>query len=206
MTKPIGAAPPWPNAGAMFSSDSQVWETPPEFFAALDREFAFTLDVCALPHNAKCSRYFSPSDDGLAQSWVGETCWMNPPFGREIGKWMKKAHEECLRGATVVALVPARVDARWWRRYCTKAAEIRFLEGRLKFIPGELDAPVYSAPFPAAIVVFRPGTQRRGVTIWASKCNGCGLAVLRRPNARYCSNACRQRAFRRRKLDVGAGA
>lgn len=116
-------------SAAMVSSRSSVWETPQELFTALDREFAFTLDVCALPHNAKCSSYFTPDDDGLAQPWAGQVCWMNPPYGREIGKWMKKAHEECLRGATVVALVPARVHARWWRRYCTKAAEIRFPEG-----------------------------------------------------------------------------
>jgi site-specific DNA-methyltransferase (adenine-specific) len=71
---------------ALLSSASNVWATPQEFFDALDREFRFELDVCALPDNAKCPRYFTPDDDGLAQSWAPAVCWMNPPYGRDIGR------------------------------------------------------------------------------------------------------------------------
>ena len=78
------------NKEVMFSSKTDLWETPQDFFEKLDQEFGFELDVCALPENAKCSRYFSPIDDGLEQDWTG-VCWCNPPYGREIEKWVKKA-------------------------------------------------------------------------------------------------------------------
>lgn len=135
----------------LFSSEKCEWETPQDFFEQLDVEFHFDLDVCALPENAKCPRYFTPEDDGLRQEWRG-VCWMNPPYGREIGKWVKKAYESGLEGATVVCLVPARVDTRWWHDYCMKAAEVRFVRGRLKF-GGVKD----NAPFPSAVVIFKPG-------------------------------------------------
>ena len=77
------------NKEVMFSSKTDLWETPQDFFEKLDREFGFELDVCALPENAKCSRYFSPMDDGLEQDWTG-VCWCNPPYGREIEKWVKR--------------------------------------------------------------------------------------------------------------------
>lgn len=123
--------------------------TPPEFFAALDREFGFTLDVCALPHNAKCARYFTPDDDGLAQEWGDNVCWMNPPYGREIPKWMAKAYDAACHGATVVCLVPARTDTRWWHEYAEKG-ERRFVRGRIKFVGN-----AGNAPFPSAVIVFR---------------------------------------------------
>jgi phage N-6-adenine-methyltransferase len=149
---PTGAAKP--RRSVHFTSRSDRWATPIEFFRQLDREFGFTLDVCALADNAKCERYFSPDDDGLRQEWRG-TCWMNPPYGRVIALWMQKAYESALAGATVVCLVPARTDTRWWQDFATKAAEIRFVSGRLKF--GEA---VNSAPFPSAVVVFRPPTAK----------------------------------------------
>jgi phage N-6-adenine-methyltransferase len=133
---------------AMFSSRSDEWATPVEFFNRLNEEFHFELDVCALPTNAKCPRYFTPKTDGLKQEWTG-VCWMNPPYGRQIGNWMKKAYESSLAGATVVCLVPARTDTRWWHDYA-RHGEIRFVCGRLKF--GDADSP---APFPSAIVIFR---------------------------------------------------
>ncbi|AEG14390.1 DNA N-6-adenine-methyltransferase [Desulfofundulus kuznetsovii DSM 6115] len=136
---------------SMFSSRTGEWETPQTFFDALDAEFHFTLDVCARPENAKCARFFTPEQDGLRQSWAGETCWMNPPYGREIGRWVEKAYNEARRGAVVVALLPARTDTRWWHRYVMRAAEIRFVEGRLKFGGAE-----NSAPFPSVVVVFTP--------------------------------------------------
>ena len=134
---------------ALFSSKTCMWATPQELFDEVDREFGFTLDVCASPNNAKCSTYFDEQADGLAQEWTG-TAWMNPPYGREIGRWMRKAYESSTQGATVVCLVPARTDTAWWHDYAVKG-EVRFLRGRLKF-----GGSKSSAPFPSAIVVFRP--------------------------------------------------
>jgi phage N-6-adenine-methyltransferase len=138
-----------------YSSQKMDWETPPEFFAALDAEFGFTLDVCALPHNAKVSRHFTPEDDGLAQSWGDSVCWMNPPYGTAIGKWMAKAYDASTKGATVVCLVPARTDTRWWHDHAMRG-EIRFIKGRIKFVGAK-----FGAPFPVAVVVFRAATQER---------------------------------------------
>jgi phage N-6-adenine-methyltransferase len=131
-----------------YKSLTDLWETPPDLFHKLDQEFHFTLDVCALPENAKCERFFSPNDDGLKQPWDG-VCWMNPPYGRMIGKWMEKAFNEWEKGVLVVCLVPARPDTEWWHRFALRG-EIRFLRGRLKF--GKAKS---GAPFPSAIVVFR---------------------------------------------------
>ena len=136
-----------------FQSRFLAWETPPAFFAEVDREFGFTLDVCALPSNAKCARFYSPADDGLKQGWQG-VCWCNPPYGKEIGLWVQKAQQSASGGgATVVCLLPARTDTRWWHDFVVPfAAEVRFLKGRLKF--GGSANSVNSAPFPSALVVF----------------------------------------------------
>jgi phage N-6-adenine-methyltransferase len=134
-----------------FRSDSDLWETPQALFDELNAEFHFTVDVCALPHNAKLPRYYSPEQDGLRQDWSGEVAWCNPPYGRAIAGWVQKAYEASKAGATVVCLLPARCDTRWWHSYCLPYAEIRYLPGRLKF--GGCDN---SAPFPSAVVVFRP--------------------------------------------------
>lgn len=129
------------------SGGTDEWATPQPLFDALNAEFGFDLDVCALPSSAKCDRYFTPETDGLAQEWSG-ACWMNPPYGDEIPRWIAKAAESAAAGATVVALVPARVETAWWWNHC-RHAEIRFLRGRLRFG----DSP-NSAPFPSAVVVF----------------------------------------------------
>ena len=131
-----------------YKSLTDLWETPPELFRKLDQEFHFTLDVCALPENAKCERFFSPNEDGLKQPWDG-VCWMNPPYGRMIGKWMEKAFNESEKGVLVVCLVPARPDTEWWHTFALRG-EIRFLRGRLKF--GKAKS---GAPFPSAIIIFR---------------------------------------------------
>ncbi len=138
------------NTDVMFSSKTDLWETPQDFFDDLDLEFHFDLDVCALPKNAKCGRYYTPEEDGLAQPWEG-TCWLNPPYGREIGRWVKKAADSATGGATVVMLLPARTDTRWFHDYIYGKAEIRFVKGRLKF-----GGAKNSAPFPSMVVVFRP--------------------------------------------------
>jgi len=138
-----------------FSSRRNNWETPQGLLDKLHEEFHFELDVCATPKNARCKKYYSPEEDGLKQEWKG-VCWMNPLYGREIGKWMKKAYESALAGATVVCLVPARTDTVWWFDYCTKG-EIRFIKGRLKF--SDLKN---AAPFPSAIIVFSPDSLFKG--------------------------------------------
>ena len=136
----------------MFTSDRSDWETPQQFFDELNKEFHFTLDVCAAIDNAKCQRYFPPIIDGLKQTWDG-TCWMNPPYGRKIGEWIKKAYESSLEGCTVVCLLPARTDTKWFHSYCTKG-EIRFIKGRLKFVGSK-----WNAPFPNMVVIFRKGVN-----------------------------------------------
>lgn len=140
------------------SGGTDEWATPQNLFDALHAEFDFNLDVCALPSSAKCQDYFTPEADGLAHDWQG-TCWMNPPYGRDIDKWIAKAADSAADGATVVCLVPARVDTGWWWDYC-RFAEIRFLRGRLRF--GEAES---GAPFPSALVVFRP-EQKATVDWW----------------------------------------
>lgn len=133
----------------MFSSATDLWATPQDFFNKLDAEFHFDVDVCALPENAKCSRYFTPEQDGLAQQWTGKI-WCNPPYGRQIGRWVKKAEESSKAGATVVMLLPARTDTKWFHKYIYGQAEVRFIPGRLKF-----GGAKNSAPFPSMVVIFR---------------------------------------------------
>jgi phage N-6-adenine-methyltransferase len=136
---------------AMFSSNRDDWETPPELFWKLDAEFGFTMDVCATPQNAKCYWYWTKEDDALSKPWTGNggVLWMNPPYGSEIGKWVKKAYEESKNGVTTVCLLPARTDTAWWHDYCMRG-EVRFLRGRVKFVGAKS-----GAPFPSAIVIFR---------------------------------------------------
>lgn len=133
----------------MFSSKTCEWETPSDFFKRWDEQYHFQLDVCATPQNAKCSRYYTIEQDGLKQEWTG-VCWMNPPYGREIGKWVKKAYETALRGGggIVVCLLPARTDTAWWHDYVMKG-EVTFIRGRLRF-----GGSANSAPFPSAVCVF----------------------------------------------------
>lgn len=131
-----------------FSSASDEWATPQPLFDELNRLFGgFTLDPCATPQNAKCSRFFTREDNGLSRPWDGKV-FMNPPYGRQIGGWVRKAWEESLRGALVVCLLPARVDTRWWHDYARKG-HVYFLQGRVRFGDSR-----NCAPFPSAIVTF----------------------------------------------------
>ena len=132
-----------------FSSATEMWATPQDFFDKYNAIFNFQTDVCASPENAKCLAYYTEQMDGLLQKWNG-CCWMNPPYGRSIKDWMRKAYESSLQGATVVCLVPARTDTAWWHDYAIKG-DIEFIRGRLKF-----GGHKNSAPFPSAVVVFRP--------------------------------------------------
>jgi phage N-6-adenine-methyltransferase len=143
----------WFGGGVMntelhFSSKTDDWATPQDFFDNLNQTFNFTLDPCASHENHKCAKYYTKDDDGLSKSWEGETVFMNPPYGRDVKKWMKKAYEES-KHATVVCLIPARTDTAYWHDYCMKG-EITFIRGRLKFGNSK-----QSAPFPSAVVVFR---------------------------------------------------
>ena len=131
-----------------FMSQSVEWATPDWLFEEYDREFGFTLDVCATPELAKCEKFYS--ENGLLEDWSG-VCWMNPPYGREIWKWLRKAYRSSLKGVTVVCLIPSRTDTAWWHDFVMKADEIRFIRGRLKF-----GGAKNSAPFPSAMVIFRP--------------------------------------------------
>ena len=134
----------------MYSSKSDDWGTPQKLFDELNAEFNFDVDVCASAENAKCHRYFSKEENGLEQDWTKfNTCFMNPPYGRQIGTWIEKAYDASVNGTTVVCLLPARTDTRWFHDYCLKG-EITFIKGRLKFNDGKVPAP-----FPSMIVVFR---------------------------------------------------
>lgn len=131
-----------------FSSASDDWATPQDFFDKLHEEFNFTLDPCADAENAKCSKFYTKEQDGLTPSWEGERVFCNPPYGRVIGNWVRKCAEG---GATVtVALLPARTDTRWFHDYIYNKAEVRFLKGRLKF-----GGHKNSAPFPSMVVIWR---------------------------------------------------
>ena len=139
----------------IFSSDSVEWGTPQALFDAQNLIHNFTLDVAASVKNHKCPRYFTQKMDGLAQSWKGERCWMNPPYGRAIRHWMEKACNESKNGALVVALVPARTDTIWWHSFAMKG-QIEFLKGRIKFCS---EKAVGTAPFPSALITFHPSTE-----------------------------------------------
>ena len=135
----------------LFSSASDVWATPQDLFDELNKEFGFNLDPCALPDNAKCEKYFTPEINGLSQCWGGYVVFCNPPYGRQIYDWVKKCYEESRNpGTTVVMLIPARIDTRYFHEFIYhKAKEIRFIKGRLKFGNAK-----NAAPFPSMIVIF----------------------------------------------------
>jgi site-specific DNA-methyltransferase (adenine-specific) len=129
-------------------SETVEWSTPQDLFNALNEEFGFTIDVAATDENAKLPRYFTEEIDGLAQSWDNEIVWCNPPYGRVIKDWAKKASEQ--KDGVVVMLIPSRTDTAWFHDYIYGKAEIRFIRGRLKF-GGHKNA----APFPNMIVIWR---------------------------------------------------
>ena len=135
----------------LMSSNTDQWATPPDLFSILDNEFKFTLDVCADASNHKVARYFDRAMDGLAQDWTKDVCWMNPPYGREIPKWVRKARDTARGGGVVVALLPARTDTAWWLDVM-EATELRFIKGRVRF------GGAGPAPFPSVIAIW--GTPR----------------------------------------------
>lgn len=146
----------------LFSSEKTNWETPTEFFDELNAEFHFELDAASSDENAKCLDHYTIEDDGLAQDWGDKTVFVNPPYGRNItGKWVEKAYKQHQKhGNTIVMLIPARTDTKWFHEYIYGKAEIRFIKGRLKF---EIDKePMLdnngrpsSAPFPSMVCIYR---------------------------------------------------
>lgn len=136
------------NSAVFYSSKTDMWATPQDFFDALDAEFHFTLDACAVKENAKCEAYYTPEQDGLEQPWTGRV-WCNPPYGRNVGQWVKKAHDTASGGGFVVMLLPARTDTRWFHDYIYGKTEVRFIKGRLKF-----GSCQNAAPFPSMVVIF----------------------------------------------------
>lgn len=137
------------NNTGMFSSNTCMWATPQDLFNRLNDQYHFQTDVCAIAENAKCKHYFTPEQDGLSQPWTG-VCWCNPPYGREIHKWVAKAVADTTTlGSKVVMLLPARTDTKWFHDFCLPYGKITFIKGRLKFGDSK-----NAAPFPSMIVEF----------------------------------------------------
>ena len=138
------------NNELMFSSKTDLWSTPNDFFDKLNDEFRFTLDPCSTHENAKCYKHFTEEENGLLQDWGNEVVFCNPPYGRQIKDWVKKSYEESQKdNTTVVMLIPARTDTIYFHEYIYHKAEIRFIKGRLKFGNAK-----NSAPFPSMVVIF----------------------------------------------------
>lgn len=134
----------------MFSSQTDKWSTPIEFYKSVDREFNLKLDVCAEQGNAKCKEFFTEKQDALKQEW-NKDFWMNPPYGRKIGKWIAKAVEQAEKHKVkAVLLLPSRTDTRWFHDYLynKKNVQLRFLKGRLKF-----GSSKNAAPFPSLLAI-----------------------------------------------------
>lgn len=134
-----------------FSSETPEWGTPQSLFDELNAEFNFTLDPCATKENAKCVKYYTQEEDGLSKDWDTEIVFCNPPYGRVMPKWVKKAAEA--KGGRVVLLIPARTDTKYFHDYIYNKAEIRFLRGRIKFEGKQVGSG--AAPFPSMIVIFK---------------------------------------------------
>ena len=139
----------------MTATGNIVASTPKEFFDKLSGIFNFTLDACALPENAKCKDYYTPEDNGLLKPWRGGV-WCNPPYGREISSWVKKAYEESQKeyNSFVLMLLPARTDTKWWWDWVQGKATLFFIKGRVKF--GDHNV---GAPFPSVLALYMKDFQ-----------------------------------------------
>ena len=171
----------------LFSSKSDDWPTAQDFFDKMNRSYGpFDLDVCAIPQNAKCPRFYTSVDDGLQQPWVGR-CWMNPPYGKTIGKWIRKAWEASVEGATVVCLFrPGLI--RDGGMTSSSRMRPRSFSSRVGYGLAMENSP---PPFPSAVVVFKPAELYR--------CHRCERPfVPKRTDSKFCSGACRQGAYRAR--------
>lgn len=144
-----------------YNGDGRHWATPPEVFDPLEAEFRFTLDPCATAATSKCAKFYTEADNGLEQDWTGERVFMNPPYGREVYAWTRKARLEAAKGALVVGLLPASCDLAWWHEDIVAAkAEVRYIRGRVRFLT---DGPYRASGFFASvIVVWRPFGNEAG--------------------------------------------
>jgi phage N-6-adenine-methyltransferase len=135
------------------------WGTDPKIYKPLNAEFGFTLDPCCEADTALCEKYYTQKENGLIQDWQGETVYCNPPYSKgNIDLWMEKCYNESLKpNTTVVALVPVSTSARWWHAWVMNKAEMRFIEGRVRFV-----AAPFTAPFSSVILVF----GRTGIKSW----------------------------------------
>lgn len=139
-----------------FSSEKMDWETPQKYFNELHEKYNFTIDVATNGSNAKTENFYTEEDNALIQNWHGRV-FCNPPYGRELKRWVKKAYEESQKdhNELIVLLIPARTDTTYWHEYIFDKAEIHFLKGRLKFeVNGKATNP---APFPSALIIYKGG-------------------------------------------------
>jgi phage N-6-adenine-methyltransferase len=158
------------------SSKNDCWRTPPKLFGSLDNEFSFELDAAATEENKLCQNYLSPLEDALGRSWDAPgAVFCNPPYGRDVGKWVEKAWQESRkRKEPIVLLVMACTDTVWWHDHAWKADEIRLLRGRVHFLKAD-GGKAAAAPKGSAILVFRghvppdgwPGGPR--IVSWTTK-------------------------------------
>lgn len=140
-----------------FESKKQDWTTPDEVFDPLHQEFGFTLDAAASAENTRAAKFFSVEEDGLKQDWGDNTVWVNPPYGETVGglaTWVKKAAKAAENGATVVMLIPARTNTKWFHDYCLALGEVRFIKGRPKF-----GGAKHGLPQPLCVVIWRPESK-----------------------------------------------
>lgn len=142
-------------------------ETAPYVFDPLHARFGFTLDAAAASHNAKCERYFSREDDGLAQSWAGESVWCNPPYS-DVPAWVRKAWLEQSQCRAIVMLLPAnRTEQPWWQHMVEPYRDrpgsplrVEFIAGRLRFTaPGQSRLePNNRPPFGCCLLIWQAVT------------------------------------------------
>lgn len=134
---------------------SVEWETPQDFFDALNKEFHFEIDVAASEENFKCGRFYGKESNSLEINWgIWKSIWLNPPYDKSIGLWLRKAYESAQDGCTIVCLIQGRsCDTKWWHDYIMKSSEIRFIKDRLHF---GLNGKFSRANISSLIVVFRP--------------------------------------------------
>lgn len=143
------------NKELMFSSKKEDWETPQLFFDELNKKYKFNWDLASSDANAKCVNHFTVGDDSLSQDWavLEGNLWLNPPYGRDLKHWVKKAYESSLhRSGLLVMLIPSRTDTSYWHDYIFDKAQIKFIRGRLKFENGGVASQ--PAPFPSALIIF----------------------------------------------------
>jgi phage N-6-adenine-methyltransferase len=146
------------NGDQLFASKKHDWQTPQHVFKYFDSLYKYQLDAAATADNAKCEQYITPEEDALSIEWdvaypEVKSVWLNPPYGRGLGDWMKKCHDEARKGKIVTALIMARTDTRWWHDWCMKASLVYLIKGRIRFV-GSDGVPGNSAPAPSALVVW----------------------------------------------------